>query len=93
MSSVAAAGAPPAGGRRTGPNFQIIVPQLLKGAVVPFLGLRDHLRPVFNRDYTLSKLHQTLGRVARHEPLLIITTNYDDMIGRAFLTAHPEPLP
>ena len=56
-------------------------------------GLRDYLRPVFNCDYTLNKLHHTLARVARHKPLLIITTNYDDMIERAFLTAQPEPLP
>jgi hypothetical protein len=143
-------------GRRAGPNLGIIVPQLLKGAVVPFLGagasmfhkrtlneegccppsadelarsladmaqfpdepdceqyrkdlmrvasyfelvefdrlgLRDCLRPVFNRDYTLNKLHRTLAAVARHKPLLIVTTNYDDMIERAFQTAEPEPLP
>ena len=156
MSGGATAVATPPGGRRRGPNFQIIVPLLLNGAVVPFLGagasmfhrrtlnedglcppsaielarrlaktaqfpdepdyqqyredlarvasyfeyveldrpgLRDHLRPVFNRDYPLNKLHHTLARVARHKPLLIITTNYDDMIERAFLTAQPKPLP
>ena len=57
------------------------------------LGLRDCLRPVFNRDYTLNKLHRALAAVARHKPLLIVTTNYDDMIERAFRTAKPEPLP
>ena len=50
-------------------------------------GLRDYLRPVFNYDYTLNQLHHTLARVARHKPLLIITTNYDDMIERAFLSS------
>jgi hypothetical protein len=123
--AVALAAAAPPIGRKMGPNLGIIVPQLLKGAVVPFLGagasmfhrrmlngdgmcppsavelalnlaetarfpddepdyrqyredlarvasyfehveldrpgLRDHLRPVFNRDYTLNKLHHTLG--------------------------------
>ena len=155
-SGVTPAAAPPPVGRKMRPNFGIIVPQLLKGAVVPFLGagasmfhrrtlnedglcpptacelarrlaetaqfpdepdyqqyredlarvasyfelveldrpgLRDYLRPVFNRDYTLNKLHRTLAAVARHKPLLIITTNYDDMIERAFQTAEPEPLP
>jgi hypothetical protein len=154
--AVALAAAAPPIGRKMGPNLGIIVPQLLKGAVVPFLGagasmfhkwtlngegccppsaaelaqsladmarfpdgpeceryrhdlmrvssyfelvefdrlgLRDCLRPVFNRDYTLNRLHRTLAAVARHKPLLIVTTNYDDMIERAFRTAEPEPLP
>lgn len=170
MSSVATIGAPPSCGRKTRPNLQIIVPHLLKGSVVPFLGagaslfhrptnqpdgpdapercpvspnglcppsaielarsladtsqfpadepdcrlyrddlarvasyfehveldrpgLRDYLRPYFNRDYELNNLHRTLAMVARQRPLLLITTNYDDMVERAFRTAEPEPLP
>src|SRR5512144_2716132 len=38
MSAIGSAVAPPPVGRKMGPNFGIIVPQLLKGAVVPFLG-------------------------------------------------------
>jgi SIR2-like domain len=130
------------------PNYQIIVPQLLKGAVVPFLGagasmfhrrllnaptlcppsatelaerfattarlprdseeyeqirndlpraasyfehvtldrdgLNDELRTVFDSEFEPNALHHVLARVAAQQNLLIVTTNYDDMIERAF---------
>ncbi len=138
---------PPPSKVEDGPNYQIIVPQLLKGAVVPFLGsgasmfhrrqlsgaacppsaielaerlamtaqlgadseeyrlirtdlplaasyfehveldrdgLRDELISVFNNPFEPNLLHRLLAKVAAKQPLLIITTNYDDMIEAAF---------
>ena len=133
------------------PNYQIIVPQLLKGAVVPFLGsgasmfhrrllnaptlcppsaaelaerfantsqlpkdseeyeqircdlpraasyfehvtldrdgLNDELKSVFGSEFEPNTLHHVLARVAARQSLLIITTNYDDMIEKAFQLA------
>jgi len=46
--------------------------------------LYDKLHAIFNVDYGGSQLHHYLASVARHRPLLIITTNYDDLIERAF---------
>ena len=133
------------------PNYQIIVPQLLKGAVVPFLGagasmfhrrllntptlcppsacelaerfantaqlprnseeyeqiradlpraasyfehvtldrdgLNDELKSVFDSEFEPNALHHVLARVATRQNQLIITTNYDDMIERAFQRA------
>jgi hypothetical protein len=44
--------------------------------------LHMELRSIFNRDYPLTSLHTFLADVAA--PLLIVTTNYDDLIERAF---------
>lgn len=51
------------------------------------IGGRDplyrELHSIFNRDFPLSPLHTFLASI--NHPLLIITTNYDDLIERAFL--------
>jgi hypothetical protein len=44
--------------------------------------LQMELRSIFNRDYPLTSLHTFLADVP--VPLLIVTTNYDDLIERAF---------
>jgi hypothetical protein len=149
---VSSAVAPPANAvPEAWPNYQIIVPQLLRGAVVPFLGagasmfhrrlleapalcppsaielaerfantaqlprgseeyeqirgdlpraasyfehvtldrdgLNDELKAVFSIEFEPNALHHVLARVATKQNLLLITTNYDDMIERAFQAA------
>lgn len=44
--------------------------------------LNQELHNIFNRDYSLPPLHTFLARVPT--PLLIVTTNFDDLIERAF---------
>lgn len=44
-------------------------------------GLNDELRGIFNCDYPITPLHAFLASV--DAPLLIITTNYDDLMERA----------
>lgn len=44
--------------------------------------LQQELREIFDQDYAPSPVHETLARVP--VPLLIVTTNYDDLIERAF---------
>ena len=44
--------------------------------------LQMELRSIFNRDYPLTSLHTFLAGVS--VPLLIVTTNFDDLIERAF---------
>lgn len=44
-------------------------------------GLNDEMHDIFNCDYPLTRLHTFLASV--DAPLLIITTNYDDLIERA----------
>jgi hypothetical protein len=44
--------------------------------------LQRSLRKIFDHDYTLLPLHQFLADIPT--PLLIVTTNYDDLIERAF---------
>lgn len=46
--------------------------------------LHEELHDIFARDYGLTTLHQLLAEVTA--PLLIVTTNYDDLIERAFET-------
>jgi SIR2-like domain len=46
--------------------------------------LRKELRSIFNCDYPLTALHSFLADISK--PLLIVTTNYDDLIERAFYT-------
>jgi hypothetical protein len=47
--------------------------------------LRDSLREVFDRDYEPCDIHAYLASIPR--PLLIVTTNYDDLTERAFQRA------
>lgn len=44
--------------------------------------LKEELDSIFNRDYEPAKLHHFLADIPR--PLLIVTSNYDDLIERAF---------
>lgn len=44
--------------------------------------LRSYLRKTFNRDYAPGAVHHFLAQL--DVPLLIVTTNYDDLIERAF---------
>ena len=44
--------------------------------------LNEELHDIFNCDYPLTPLHRFLASVP--SPLLIVTTNYDDLIERAF---------
>lgn len=44
--------------------------------------LDQELHEIFNRDYPLTPLHSFLADITA--PLLIVTTNYDDLIERAF---------
>lgn len=46
--------------------------------------LYDRLHAIFNQEYGASTLHSYLARVSATTPLLIVTTNYDDLIERAF---------
>lgn len=46
--------------------------------------LRERLREIFNRDYGPSDIHTYLAELSRSTPLLIVTTNYDDLTERAF---------
>ncbi|HEV2764377.1 MAG TPA: SIR2 family protein [Pyrinomonadaceae bacterium] len=44
--------------------------------------LDQELHGIFDRDYPLTSLHTSLAQVPA--PLLVVTTNYDDLIERAF---------
>ncbi len=57
-------------------------------AVGSRLLLDEELRAIFNNDYALTTLHNYLAEVPA--PLLIVTTNYDDCIERAFDSKHHE---
>ena len=54
--------------------------------------LKDELHDVFAADYTATRLHHFLARLARHtraagaarEGMLLLTTNYDDALEQAF---------
>jgi hypothetical protein len=45
--------------------------------------LNRELRAIFNKHYSPRKIHRYLAGINR--PLLIVTTNYDDLIERAFI--------
>ncbi len=51
-------------------------------------GLTDQLHKFFNRDFVPCEIHKYLAEVSR--PLLIVTTNYDDLTERAFTAAGRE---
>ena len=48
--------------------------------------LLDRLREIFDRDYTLPRVHEFLANTAAkaQRPLLVVTTNYDDLLERAY---------
>ena len=46
--------------------------------------LRERLHDVFDHDFSPCDIHSYLAEVSRSTPLLIVTTNYDDLIERAF---------
>ena len=54
-------------------------------ASVDRLSLVDALREVFDRDFVPGAIHRFLAEVPT--PLLIVTTNYDDLLERAFADA------
>lgn len=49
--------------------------------------LRERLHDVFDHDYSPCDIHSYLAEVAASCPLLIVTTNYDDLIEQAFKNA------
>jgi len=61
------------------------------------LRLRERLQYIFDRECQPSGIHHYLADIARHDvdgkprgtPLLIVTTNYDDLVERAFEQASP----
>jgi hypothetical protein len=52
--------------------------------------LYNQLHSVFNKDFPITSLHKFLSEIS--VPLLIITTNYDDLIERAFISRKPFDL-
>lgn len=46
--------------------------------------LRERLHDIFDRDFEPAGIHNYLAEIARNSPLLIVTTNYDDLTEQAF---------
>ena len=46
--------------------------------------LRERLHTIFDRDFEPASIHSYLADLGRSVPLLIVTTNYDDLTERAF---------
>lgn len=46
--------------------------------------LRERLHDIFDRDFEPAAIHNYLAELGRNSPLLIVTTNYDDLTERAF---------
>lgn len=46
--------------------------------------LRERLHDVFDHDFSPCDIHSYLAEVSASSPLLIVTTNYDDLIEQAF---------
>ena len=63
------------------------VAQYLDG-VLGRQGLNDQLHPIFSKAYQPTPLHTFLASVPSN--LLIVTTNYDDLLERAFLNVDPS---
>ena len=55
--------------------------------------LYEFLNSIFKPEFAPNDLHRLLADVARHQNLLIITTNYDDMIERALDGENQEKVP
>ncbi len=49
--------------------------------------LRDRLHLIFDHDFTVCEIHTYLAEIASAAPLLIVTTNYDDLTEQAFKKA------
>ncbi len=49
--------------------------------------LRDRLHDLFNHDFAPCDIHTYLAQITATTPLLIVTTNYDDLTERAFRQA------
>jgi hypothetical protein len=62
-----------------------IVAQYYRSVAVGADPLKNELHEIFARDYPLTSLHRFLASLP--PPLLIVTTNYDDLIERAFSEA------
>lgn len=45
--------------------------------------LREQLREIFNRDFEPCEIHAYLADVAAVQPLVMVTTNYDDLLEQA----------
>jgi hypothetical protein len=56
-------------------------------AVIGRLALHEELHQIFTHLQEPGPLHAYLAASAAHAPLLIVTTNYDDLIERAFIAA------
>lgn len=54
------------------------------GAVLGRTPLNDRLTEIFTLQQQPAAIHLYLAEVTRHAPLLIVTTNYDDLLERAF---------
>ena len=50
--------------------------------------LRERLHEIFDKDFAVCDIHAFLADVAAKTPLLIVTTNYDDLTERAFINAN-----
>jgi hypothetical protein len=46
--------------------------------------LRERLHNIFDRDFEPASIHNYLAEMGRKTPLLIVTTNYDDLTEQAF---------
>lgn len=46
--------------------------------------LRERLHDIFDRDCEPASIHNYLAEIGRNTPLLIVTTNYDDLTEQAF---------
>ncbi|HEX8173801.1 MAG TPA: SIR2 family protein [Pyrinomonadaceae bacterium] len=46
--------------------------------------LRERLHNIFDRDFEPASIHNYLAEIGRSAPLLIVTTNYDDLTEQAF---------
>jgi hypothetical protein len=57
------------------------------GTFIGRIGLQRQLHDIFTFDQRPSALHTYLAEIAGQRPLLIVTTNYDDLIERAFAAA------
>jgi hypothetical protein len=49
--------------------------------------LRERLHDIFDRDFSPCNIHNYLAEIAAVAPLLIVTTNYDDLTEQAFKKA------
>lgn len=60
------------------------VASILEHVKADWGALKDCLNEQFNKDFIVNELYKLLAGIASKKPLLIITTNYDDLLERAF---------